>query len=68
MLWGTSLVLYTQTPEGTAEKWVSGQAVLCGNSPDVPASNVLTDHTSHLEKRTTWIVLVDPLWLPLFRL
>lgn len=38
MLWETNLVLSTQTLEGAPDKWVSGQAVLCGN-PDVPDSN-----------------------------
>lgn len=57
VLWETSLVLYTQTLEDTAGKWVSGQAVLCGNSPDVPVSN--SPDRSHfslgeeMEKRTT---------------
>lgn len=39
VLWETSLVLYPQTLENTAEKCVSGQAVLCGNNPDVPVRN-----------------------------
>lgn len=59
----TSLVLYPQTLEDTPEKWVSGQAVLCGNNPDVPVRNV--PDRSHfppgeeMERKTTWTVLVD---------
>lgn len=63
VLWETSLVLCTPTLEDTAEKWVSGQALLCGNNPDVPVSN--GPDRSHfppgeeVEKKTTWTVLVD---------
>lgn len=63
VLWETSLALYTQTLEGTPGKWVSGQAVLCGNNSDVPVCN--GPDRSHfppgeeMEKRTTWTVSVD---------